>query len=162
MKKTVTILMAVFISCTLFAGCNSSDTEEPQTDLTVYSFSGENEQFELSNGVIVLDGTKETFYGGDLSEKQEHLSDITAFTITFYIASGDEKDILFSNSVKDTTGQTLTVSGNTGKISGDIIIGQQIDQLRNNLYLELKTTDLNGEKSVYQIQLTLTEVTGNS
>ncbi|WP_321027335.1 hypothetical protein [Eisenbergiella sp.] len=33
------------------------------------------------------------------------------------------------------------------------------DELQNNLFFELKTTDLNGEENEYQLQLTVTEVT---
>lgn len=31
--------------------------------------------------------------------------------------------------------------------------------MQNNLFFELKTTDLNGEENEYQLQLTVTEVT---
>lgn len=44
----------------------------------------------------------------------------------------------------------------------DIIIGSKVEnanELANNLYFELNTTDLNGEQGIYQVQLTLTEIT---
>ena len=34
---------------------------------------------------------------------------------------------------------------------------EKIDDIEENLWFELKTTDLNGEEEVYQIQLTLSE-----
>ena len=43
----------------------------------------------------------------------------------------------------------------------DIIIGSKVEnanELANNLYFELNTTDLNGNQNTYQIQLTITEI----
>ncbi|MFQ9034268.1 hypothetical protein [Hungatella sp.] len=56
------------------------------------------------------------------------------------------------------TGGTINISGEVGKISGDIIKKAEIDELKNNLFFELKTTNLNGEENEYQLQMTLTEV----
>lgn len=53
----------------------------------------------------------------------------------------------------------MEISGDTGKISGDIMTKIGTDELQNNLFFELKTTDLNGEENEYQLQLTVTEVT---
>lgn len=73
------------------------------------------------------------------------------------------KDILLSNSVSDMTGETIDISGDVGKRSGDgTMIREPTDELQNNLYFELETTDLDGKKSNYQLQLTLTEVTGRT
>lgn len=52
----------------------------------------------------------------------------------------------------------INISGEVGKISGDIIKKAEIDELKNNLFFELKTTNLNGEENEYQLQMTLTEV----
>lgn len=161
MKKTAAILLITLICCAMFTGCGKIPPKDQEQHPTVYSFSGENEQFTISNGVIVLTPTEVIFCGGDLKEKQEKLSDIAAYSTTFYI-SGDEKKILLSNRVEDMTGGTVTIAGETGKASGDIITGAKIDELKSNLYFELKTTNLNGEKNKYQLQLNLTEVTGKA
>lgn len=158
MKKIVVILLSALACCTMFIGCSNSSANQEQ-HLSVYSFSGEDEQFAISNGVIVLNSTEETFYGGDLKEKQDKLSDIAAYTKTFYVMSGNEKKVLMSFVVEDMTGGTVNISGDIGKISGDIMTKIGTDELQNNLFFELKTTDLNGEKNEYQLQLTVTEVT---
>ena len=52
MKKIITIV----ISCLLIAalvGCRSTE-EEPESGAVVYSMTGSNDLFEISNGVIVL------------------------------------------------------------------------------------------------------------
>ena len=64
-----------------------------------------------------------------------------------------------SNKVTDMTGGTITISGETGKVSGDILKEAELDELQNNLYFELKTTNLEGEENTYSLQLTVTEVT---
>ena len=159
MKKARISLLLLFFSCSILSGCGTSTESEPS--LTVYSFSGENEQFSISNGVIVLTPDEEIFYGGDLTEKQETLSDIVEYSTTFYAMSGNEQKTLLSNSVIDETGTGVEISGQTGRIAGDVISRAQIDDLQNGLFFELKTTSSNGEQHQYQIQLTLTEVTGN-
>ena len=156
MKKAVLILLATLICCAMLASCGKETTEEP---LAVYSFSGENEQFAISNGILVLNNTEEVLYGGDLEETQKPLSDITAYSMMFYFLSGGETKTLLSNAVGDMTGGVLNISGAVGKISGDMIRDTEIDDLKNNLYFELKTTHMNGEENKYQLQMTLTEVT---
>ena len=59
-KIKVFVYMAILTLA--LTGCGK---EEPD-QLTVYSFSGENEQLTVSNGVIALNGTEEIFAGGDL------------------------------------------------------------------------------------------------
>lgn len=154
-KLFLTLLMA--LACSVFlSSCGKESSEQP---LVVYSFCGENEMFSISNGVIVLSPTKEILYGGNLKGQ---LSDIVGYTMTFYIPSGNDERILLSNSVTDKTGETIDISGEIGKVSGDIITATEIDELQNNLFFELETTTLNGEENTYQMQLVLTEVTGTT
>lgn len=160
MKKAVAVLLTIVFACTILTGCGTSSKGEQRQSLAVYSFSGESEYFSISNGVIVLSSTEEIFYGGDLEVKQENFNDITAYSMTFYIMSGDGKDILISNSVEDMTGGTIHISGDIGKSSGDgTIIREPADELQNNLYFELETMDLDGEISNYQLQLSVVEIT---
>lgn len=153
MRKISVILFATLVCCVLLSGCGNESTRE---SLVVYSFSGENEMFSISNGVIVLNEGEEIFYGGNLVGE---LSDIVAYSMTFYIQSGSDNIVLLSNSVTDMTGGTIGIAGETGKISGDVLKRAEEDDLQNNLYFELKTTNLDGEENTYQLQLTVTEVT---
>lgn len=160
MKKILSALLTIVFVCILVTGCSAFLESEQAQSLAVYSFSGENEYFTLSNGVIVLTLAEETFYGGNLDVNQKEFNDITAYTMTFYIMSNNEKDVLLSNSVADMTGKTVKFSGETGKRSGGgIIIREQMDALQNQLYFELETTNLDGKKSHYSLQLTLIKVT---
>lgn len=61
----------------------------------------------------------------------------------------------------DQTGSAVDVNGELGSVSGEDVIlenkNSNIDELKENLWFELKTTALNGEENVYQIQLIVTE-----
>lgn len=111
------------------------------------------------DGVIVLSSAEEIFYGGDLKANQEKFNDITEYSMTFYIMSSNKKESLISNSVVDMTGGTIHISGDIGKRSGaGTMIKELTDELKNNLYFELETTDLDGERSNFQLQLSVVEI----
>ena len=163
MKKIKTLLLLTLLCVGMFTGC-SVNNEETQEKLSVYSFYGEAEAFAIVNGVIVISADKEVFYGGDLKvTDDECFSDVASYSVTFYTLKNGEKRTIMSNSVVDQTGSTVNVAGDLGKMSGeDIIIGSKVknaNELANNLYFELNTTDLNGDQNTYQIQLTITEIT---
>lgn len=156
-KSKVLVFMAILLLT--LAGCEKVEQEQ----LTVYSFSGENEQLSISNGIIILNGTEETFSGGDLKVSDDFFDNITSYSTTFYIMAGDEKDVILSNGMVDMTGDTVNVSGDLGQISGDSAIRRiKIDgtsDLKNILYFELTTKDMDGNENVYQLELSLTEIT---
>ena len=156
-KSKVLVFMAILMLT--LVGCEKAGQEQP----TVYSFSGENEQLSISNGIIILNGTEETFSGGDLKVSDDFFDNITSYSTTFYIMAGDEKDVILSNGMVDMTGDTVNISGDLGQISGDSAIRRiKIDgtsDLKNILYFELTTKDMDGNENVYQLELSLTEIT---
>ena len=157
MKKLMAVVLWLLVCTVLLAGCNTFSESNEEQPLKVYSFSGENKYISVSNGVIILDGKDEICYGGDLKVMSDDFSDITTYSTTIYI-NGSEKEILISNGADDQTGGTIDVSGNIGKISGDILRDSD-DKLTDNLWFELKTTNLSGEENTYQVQLKTTEIT---
>ena len=158
MKKIRAVMLSLLACTVLLAGCNTSSESNEEQSLKVYSFSGENEYISVSNGVIILDGKDEICYGGDLKVTSDDFGDITTYSTTIYI-NGSEKEPLLSNSVDDQTGGTIDLSGNIGKIYGDILKDRDADKLTDNLWFELKTTNLRGEENTYQVQLETTEIT---
>lgn len=160
--KKIKAAMPLLLSCViLFTGCGISYEINEEQPLKVYSFRGENEYISLSNGVIILDGKDEICYGGDLKVISDEFTDIVTYSATIYI-NGSEKEILMSNGIDEQTGGTIDVSGNIGKVSGDILKKDDADKLADNLWLELKTTNSNKEEHTYQVQLQTTEITKNS
>ena len=76
----------------------------------------------------------------------------TLYSTTFYTISGSEKNVILSNSVTDTTGGTVNVSGDLGQISGASTLRRiKIDD----------TKDKYGTENVYQLQIAFTEITKN-
>lgn len=161
MIKTKAWVLLAILALAL-TGCGKTK-QEP---LIVYSFSGENEQFAVSNGVIVLRGKEEIFTGGDLKVTSDLFADVTSYSTTFYILSGDEKDVILSNCIIDRTGGAVNAPSSLGKLSGESIIRRtKIDgasDLKNSLYFELATKDKNGKENVYSLQMSLTEITKNA
>lgn len=155
MKNIMKVVLSLLACTVLLAGCNASPKSNEEQSLKVYSFRGENEYISVSNGVIVLDSENEICYGGDLKVLSSDFADITSYLTTIYINGS----VLLSNRVDDQTGGTIDVSGNIGKVSGDILRDSDADKLTDNLWLELKTTNLSGEENIYQVQLETTEIT---
>ena len=161
MKKIIPIV----ISCLLIAalvGCGSAE-EEPESGAVVYSMTGSNDLFEISNGVIVLGEAEEVFDGGDLKILQEDLfTEVTSYTCTYYAMVNGEKRTILSNSTVDMTGGTINVNGDLGRASGNgILIGNKIkaaEELEQLLWFELITTDLSGKENTYQLPLVLNKV----
>ena len=161
MKKIISIA----ISCLLIAalvGCAGS-VEDAESGTVVYSMSGSNDLFEISNGVIVLGEEEEVFDGGDLKVLQEDLfAEVTSYTCSYYIITNGGRRTILSNSTVDMTGGTLSVNGDMGRASGNgILIGNKIksaEDLEDVIWFELITTDLNGKENTYQLPLVLNKV----
>ena len=153
-KRKVLVLMTILVLAS--TGCGKAE-QEP---LIVYSFCGENDLLAISDGIIVLNGTEETFTGGELKVTDDSFADIVSYSTTFYTMSGSEKDVILSNSVVDMTGSKSNISGDLGQVSGGNIIKiDEASDLKNILYFELTTKDKDGKESVYQLQMSLTEIT---
>lgn len=157
MKKRI-VFVLVLVCTLVFAGCNNTKQEQVST----YSFHGEHEYFTISNGSIILSDTEEVFDGGDLEVTQSGLfEEVASYSTTFYTFTNGERKTISSHTVIDQTGSSANLNGDIGKISGkNCVIGRMvknIEEWKENLWFELKTTDFNGEENVYQIQLTLTE-----
>ena len=158
-------IISIAISCLLIAslvGCAGS-AEDAESGSVVYSMSGSNDLFEISNGVIVLGEEEEVFDGGDLKILQEDLfSDVTAYTCSYYTITNGERRTILSNSTVDMTGGTLSVNGDLGRASGNgILIGNKIksaEDLENVIWFELITTDLSSKENTYQLALVLNKV----
>ncbi len=159
MKKVVGLLLAIAFILTAFTGCASNETEQP---LAVYSFSGENEQFALNNGVVAsnIDGC--IFNGGELIAKDLVLTDVSKYNTRFFKYVNGEQETIQSGSCEYADGtqdKTLhkclgfTGSGQTEANSGKKLY-MDISDLKDNLYFELKLFDAEGDsKGEYQLQL---------
>lgn len=156
-KKKIWIFMAAF--SLVLTGCGKPEPEP----LAVYSFCGENEQLAVSNGVIVLHDTEEIFSGGDLEVTGAKFEDITFYSTRFYVLSGTEEEVIFSNAMEDLTGGIVSVPDDLGKMAGESVLSRvKLDDAgawKNNFYFELVTRNTEGKVREYQVQLLVEEVT---
>lgn len=158
MKRRIAFLTMALICSFVFAACSEDDAIAENEELTVYSFSGEAEEFVLSEGVVVFDGNNEIYYGGNIKSKEGKLDDITSYTMNLYILTDGEKNILLSNSVVDETGGTISIDGEVGSISGDILLKDRFEK-DDKLCFELETTESDGEKHICEIMPDVVEIT---
>lgn len=159
--KKMTVFVLVLVCALALAGCSATAQQA-----SVYSFSGANEYFTISNGVIVLDDSTEVFYGGNISADEDFFAEATSYSVTFYISLDGEKKVILSSKVVDLTGEAVVFSGEIGSISGDDVLTQnkidEIDDLRYNLYCNLSVTTKVGTERVYSAQMNLTQITGEN
>ncbi len=157
MKKLIALILAMVCMMSLVA-CGDTKQES-----VVYSFHGENEYFEVSNGVIVFNTEEELFEGGDLKVIDNSIfNEIASFSTVFYVIENGNKKTILHNETIDMTGRAVNLDGGLGSISGNnAVLSNKVslDELKYNLWFELKTTDLDGKENTYQMQLILNNVT---
>lgn len=158
MKKTCIALLPMIAFSLLFAGCRHSPENNSQS-VKIYSFSGENDIISICNGILALDGTNEICYGGNLSIKTDTIFPIHSYSVTVYLNIDEKKVALLSNSVENQTKEAIHISENVGKIAGDILKDSDAENLTDNLWFELKTTNLRGKETSYSLHLKTTEIT---
>lgn len=157
MKKLSALFLALVLVFTL-AACGNVKNREKNA---IYSFSGGNDYFNVSNGIIVLAGDEETFSGGDLAiTRKDAFADVVSLRTEFYILrDGEERTVLVSELHDKTGGASVSLSGDLGKISGDTTVseGRPLDELEidllNNLYLRLTVARNDGTSNTYTVQM---------
>ena len=157
MKKLISLTLAILLIFTLTACGNVKIREKT----AIYSFSGGNDYFRVSNGIIVLTEDEETFSGGDLYiSRNDIFSDVVSLRTEFYILrDGKEWTVLVSELHDKTGGASVSLSGDLGKISGGATVseGRPLDELDidllNNLYLRLTVTRNDGTGNSYNVQM---------
>ena len=154
----IVVAVAALVGVIALVGGFSAISANEEDELSVYSFTGTHELFEIPNGIVVIADDMEVFDGGDLKIiNPAAFSDIVFYSAKYYqIKDGEKRTVLF-NGVEDMTGGTLNIEGDLGRISSEFVLS---DDLEGNLWFELKTTDMSGKENTYQIPLTLEKITG--
>ena len=151
-EKLIELFLALVCVLAL-AGC--------QERVSTCSFRGEHEYFTISNGLITLEDKEMVFDGGNIEITQSGFFDeVVSYTSTFYMLTNGEQKVILSNTVISQTGDATSIDNDLGSISGEGILGNEvksIDNLKDNIWFEFKTTDLNGKENIYQIQLVVTK-----
>lgn len=159
MKK---ILALTLIALLILTGCQQNESKE---QLIVFSFHGSDEQLTITNGVIVLQGEDSIFSGGDLTVREDFLTDVTSCSLRYYFTYNNEDINILTRSITHENNSTISIEGYLGKISGEGTFLDTTDQeesitsLKNNLNFELKKTHSDGTENIYQIHMNLSEIT---
>lgn len=151
MKKTSSVILIIMLICTTFTGCGKSILGDK---VKVYSVSGENKQFRISNAVIVLSPSEDIFYDGNLEWKQTGKDGNYKFTVNYCYKNADGKEEVLS-ALQVNSSSELSVGPGSSR-GGKFI---DIESLMNNFYCKIVLTDSNGNMDTYEIPLILTEVT---
>lgn len=151
MKKILSILLALSMVLA-FAGCEKKGNTEEEA--TRYSLSGTHEDFSVNGGSISISEDTLDLDAGNFEATAPFL-DICAYTMKVYVDSGTEQNILLCNSVEDTSGGTLKLNGDIGKIAGHRSGRQAFSEedIEKNLYFELTVRNLSDETKSYVVKL---------
>lgn len=131
----------------------SNTTKENETAI-VYSYSGENEQFSIENGVIILSEEQDIIYGGELNVKDEKITDIVSETMELYVISNNTQIPITSFS---TTSNSVFDLNNPGSITTKISEDEE-KNLIENLYFKLSIENVRGDKNVYDVKMNVVDV----
>ena len=158
MKKVIAFTISLLFIFTL-TGCDNAKTNQ----LLVYSFSGENENFSIENGTIVLSDSENIFYGGNLKVVQsEYTKDIESYRAAFYTLTDGEQETIYVDEFYNNSPAELTAVDLGKMVSAGSDIRMQFENLsesQGKFYCQLNITDADGNENSYTIELTLTEIT---
>lgn len=143
----VSVIIIFLVACSEY---------EVQNNDIVYSYSGENELFSISDGIIFLSEEEDIIYGGDLKAKDDQqFTEIVSENMKLYVLSDGVEIPLTSFYVSSNTSFSL---GNPGSITTQIS-NEEKENLLENLYFKLSIETSTGEKNDYDIKMNVTDIT---
>lgn len=149
MKRFIVITLSVIILC-LITSCT-----KPNNEIEIYSFSGENENIIINNGLIIVTDDLEKFIGGDLSFKNEEPSDIKDYFDRFFFYKDGKEDTILNNATTiEGTTEGQHISSELGSISSeDLFYGNDLELIKDSLNFSLSGKLMNGERFEYNLVL---------
>ena len=157
MKKLTAIILALLFVLMLTA-CNNVKQEQ----LVVYSFYGESDCFEISNGTIILSDSEDVFYGGNLKVNQpESIQNITLYKAAFYTMIDGQQETILIDELNNVSSTELLGVDLGKKVSNSSEISNQfrnIEDANGKFWCELKVTDKEGNSNSYKIELNLIKI----
>ncbi len=155
MKKAISFVFAVVMLLAI-VGCGKEDKAPAQK---VYSFSGECDEFRIINGIAVIGGEQETFYGGKLELKTDDFKNISGHGFDYYIDNGGENHTIMNNAMINEKSAYDLKNQEIGQMSGTILnFNTDVSVFEHNLYFELSVTDEHGENITFTIPMEVKQV----
>ena len=159
MKKILAgmLALAVMLAFMLaFIGCGKEDKAPAQK---VYSISGECDEFRIINGIAVIGGEEETFYGGKLELKTDDFKNISGHSFEYYIDNGGEHHTILNNVMVSQNSAYDLYDKETGQISGTILnFNIDVSVFEQNLHFKLTVTDDSGDEKEFTIPMEVKQV----
>lgn len=145
----IVILLFIITSCT-----------KPEDQTEVYSFSGENENISINNGLIIVTKDLEKFIGGDLSFKGEEPLDVKGyFERFFFYKDGNEETILNNATTTEGATEGLHISSELGSISSEnLFYNNDLELIKGSLNFLINGELINGESFEYDLTLVVKKV----
>ena len=157
MKKLTAIILALLFVLMLTA-CNNVKQEQ----LVVYSFYGESDCFEISNGTIILSDSEDVFYGGNLKVNQpESIQNITSYKAAFYTMIDGQQETILIDELNNVSSTELLGVDLGKKVSNSSEISNQfrnIEDANGKFWCELKVIGKEGNSNSYKIELNLIKI----
>lgn len=144
--KNIKFIILIGVILSLITACN-----KPVSKVEVYSVSGENEEIRINNGPIIITDELDEFIGGDLSFKNEEMTDVKEYVETFFYDKDREKTVIIkSGSIvegeKNNT-EMITISGE------NLFHDNDFELIKDSLSFSLNGKLMNGEDFDYQLTL---------
>lgn len=145
----IAILLSIITSCT-----------KPENQIEVYSFSGENENIAINNGLIIVTDDLEKFVGGDLSFHGEEPSDVKEYFDRFYYYKGSNEETIMSNSARiQGVVKGLNISSELGSISSkDLFFANDMELIKGSLKFSISGNLIDGKDFEYDLSLFVKKV----
>lgn len=155
MRKRFVAIALIVILLSIITSCTKSENQ-----IEIYSFSGENENITINNGLIIITDESEKFVGGDLSFKGEEPSDIKSYSDKFYFyKDGNEETIMNNATAVQGISKGLTIHSELGSISSeDLFFGNDLELILGSLNFSISGNLMNGEDFEHGLSLVVKKV----
>lgn len=155
MRKKFIVFALIIILLWVFASCT-----RPENQTEIYSFSGENENITINNGLIIVTDDLEKFIGGDLLFKGEEPLDVKDYFEKFFFYKDGNEETIFNNATT-TEGASvgLHISSELGSISSEnLFYNNDLELIKESLNFLISGKLMNGEGFEYDLTLVVKKV----
>lgn len=155
MKEKFIIILLIVILLLVFTACTRKTNQ-----IEIYSFSGENENIAINNGLIIVTNDSEKFIGGNLSFKSEEPSDVKDyFKKFFFYKDGNEETILNNAATTEGATKDMNIPSELGSISSkNLFYNNDLELIKESLNFIISGRLRNGKSFEYNLTLVVKKV----
>ncbi len=166
MKKRINLLIFISLGLYIFTGCIPSQElkkSEINDQISVYSFSGSNDDLEVNNGLIILTPKIDVFEGGNITWLKDVNNNIASYSYKFYIFDGKSKELIKSHVFTNEKNESPMYIPNRYDLGSGVGEPDFIDPdlhifIESGLFLILEITYMDGSSIDYEINLDVKKI----